>query len=698
MNKLSFKIALCLNFVLFISPLYSQTDIERATREADRLGSEEQIEERLRRIPEKPAKERPKERPPKKEEQKFFVKKIELVGCQSFPPQVFSSLIEQYENRQLSLSDLDALSKEIEQEYLRRGLIAAVFVLPQEVKEHTVILQVVEARMGELKIQDHKYFKKERLNYYWKIRSDEIIHYDKFLKYIQLMNKNPDRYVKASVHAGRKVGTTDVLLVPQTRFPLHFISTFDREGAVSTGRSRLGYGIRHNNFLGLDDTLITSYTSGRDFSGIYTYHSLPITSNGASLLYGYSQSEAVPSKEFTVHELKSRTKNATLSLHQDLYKEGTYLGEVFLGLDAKDKTTWINTGTFNRDRLRIFNIGGNFVRREFGSNTYASLEFSQGVDAFGASSKGNPLASRGAKSNFSRFNLGLQHKRILPLNLEVGLKFKAQVSSTKLTPQEEFSLGGIDSVRGYPAGDYLADNVVSNSLELLIPSFFIPKNWRLPYAQNVLREQTTALVFVDYGWGSRRGALPTEHESVNFLSAGTGIRLSLFNQVLLRLEWGYPLPSHRPITEKGLSRIYFSLDFQDKLPEEIERIRKLLEEENIKQWSWGLVDDELLRPGSPLRIKLYEYLYLGQVYYGQKKLAESKMFYEKILDISTSLYRQSEDYVRSCIAQEKGLREYRRLALVNYKAGKLNEAKELWQKIIDEARPKSLIFEFQGGL
>lgn len=696
MNRLSFKIAICIGFILSMRPLYAQTetDIERATREADRLGGKEKIEEKLRRIPEEPSQERPEQAPPKEKEQKFLIKKIELVGCESFTPQAFSPIIEEYENKQLSLSDLDGLAKEIERMYLRLGVIAAVFVPPQEIKEKTVVLQVVEARMGELGIQEDEYFKKERLNYYWKIPQGEILHYDKLSRSIQLMNKNPDRQVKGALHAGKKLGTTDVSLSSQTRLPLHFISSFDREGAVATGRSRLSYGMRHNNFLGLDDTFITSYTSGRDFSGIYTYHSLPITSDGASLLYGYSQNKSIPTKEFKANELKSKTKNTTLSLHQDLYRGDKYLGEVFLGFDAKDKTTWINTGVFNRDRLRIFNIGGNFVRRDFGSNTYTSLEFSQGADAFGASSKGNPLASRQAKSNFSRLNLGLQHKRILPLNLQANVKFKTQVAYTKLTPQEEFSLGGIDSVRGYPAGDYLADNAVSNNLELLIPGFFIPKTWRLPYEQDVLREQTTALIFVDYGWGRRRGALPTEAASVSFLSVGTGVRLNLFNQALLRLEWGYPLPSNRPITEKGLSRIHFSLDFQDKLPEELERIRKLIEEENIKQWSLKLVDEELLRFENPLSIKLYDYLYLAQAYYEQKKLAESKMFYEKILDLGRALYRQSEDYVRSCVRQEEELKEYQRLARADYEMGKLNEAKELWQKIIDEAGPKPLIFEF----
>lgn len=557
------KSTLFIILLLIAPPLYPQNTVEEATREADRLGREK-IEEKLRETPKKAQIEIKPEEVPAKEEQKFFIKKINLVGAESFPSESFTSIIQKYENREATLSELDTLTKEIEREYLRRGVIAAVFLPPQEIKEGVVNLQVVEARMGKLQIPKHKYFKKERLIYYWRIRQGEVLHYDKISKSIQLMNKNPDRQVKASLLAGKKPGTTDILLTPQTTFPLHFTSTFDKEGSTSTGKSRIGLGFRHNNFLGLDDTLLSGYTFGRSFSGVYAYHSLPVGYNGASFIYGYNSTKAIPKKEFAASNIYSVAQNISLSLHQDLYKKDEYLGEVFFGFDAKDKTIKQNTGVTNRDKLRIFSVGGNFVRRGLGSTTYFSPEISQGADYFGATSKGNPLASRGAKSQFTKFNMGVQHKKTLPLNLQGVLKLKSQYSTTKLMPQEEFSLGGIDSVRGYPSGDYLADNAGLANAELLIPSFFIPPTWKLPYNKESLKEQITTVAFLDYGWGERRGALPSEKKSVNMLSIGSGFRIKLFDQILLRLEWGFPLASNRSITEEGDSRFHFSADFQSK--------------------------------------------------------------------------------------------------------------------------------------
>jgi hemolysin activation/secretion protein len=695
----------CFNFItpvlftfLFIfNPLYAQVNIEKATSEVDRLGREEEkLQGRLRSPPQKSAEIKTEEAKvlAEGEEESFFVKKINLVGCESVSPKIFSPLIAKYENREVTLIELNILAKDIEQEYLKQGIIAAVFVPPQDIKEGNVTLQVVEARMGELQIQDHKYFSKKRLKYYWEIPEGEILRYDKVSKSLKIMGKNPDREVKATLAAGKKKGTTDVVLTAKTNFPAHLTSSFDKEGNMFTGKSRLGFGFRHNNLLGLDDMLLSGYTFGEDFSGAYAYHNIPISPFGTSLVYGYSYSEGTPKKEYTPFGVKSEARNASVSVYQDLYKKDNYLGEVFLDLDAKDKVIWMNTGTYNRDRLRIVRVGANLLLRGSNSITYVSPEVSQGVLAFGASPENNTLASRGAKPSFNKFIIGVQHKRNLPLDLQASIKVKSQFSHQRLTPQEEFSLGGINSVRGYPPDDYLADNALLVNTELLIPAFFIPQSWRIPYAGESLRDETTVVAFLDYGHGCRIEALSTEKKSKDLLGVGGGLRFSLFNQALVRLEYGFPIGGNHPLTESGRSRFHFSVDFQEKLPEEIERIRKEVEEERIKQLARQLIDEELAKPESPAREKLNGYLRQAKDYQKQGKLTEAKEAYEKAIDLGESLYRQAYEYARYCFEHEKELKGYRKLALQYAKQGRLQEAREKWRKVIDEAGPKPLVLEF----
>lgn len=700
--KYIIRIGLALFFGIFASILYAQPpqppDASRATRESDRFGREmeNRAARELRRVPQKPSQPKVEEEKPKAGEQKFFVKKIKLIGCESYLPEDFYFLVKKYENKDETLTELDNLGKEIASEYLKRGIIAAVFMPPQEVKDETITMQVVEARMGELQARKSPHFRKKMLNYYWHIKEGDILRYDKISKSLQLMNKNPDREVQASLHAGSKPGTTNITLTPKTRFPIHGQYTFDREGVMTTGRERNGFGIRNNNILGYDDTLITGVSFGKNFIGEYIYHSIPISGYGASMLYGYSYSKSTPKKDFDVFSLKSEAQNTTFSVHQDIYKNDNYLGEVSVGFDAKDKVTFYSggTGTLNKDRLRILNLSGNFIVRGRNSVTYITPEIDQGINGLGASKSNNPLASRaGATPTYTKFLFSAQNRTNLPFNLQQNLRFRTQLASEKLFSQEQYGLGGIDTVRGYPPSDYLADKMVIVNAEMLSPAFLFPKNWKLPYAQTPLKNELNGVVFFDYGYGERKN----EPKPFRLASVGVGLRMSFYNQVMLRLEWGFPLKllGQDPLTEgKTRGRFHISLNVEDKLPSEIERIVNEMREERKQREAWALINDELARPDSLIRQKLSNYLSLGDALYKAGKLKESREMYAMVVNTGRSLHAQAKNYIKECGVQEDALNKKNEEAIALYKKGKLAEAKKIWEYIKNEAKARPLEFKF----
>jgi hemolysin activation/secretion protein len=372
------------------------------------------------------------------------------------------------------------------------------------------------------------------------------------------MNKNPDRQVKATLKAGKKPETTDILLNVETHFPGHAGFSFDREGSPSTGQDRYGYNAKYNNFLGLDDTLLAGYMLGDDFDGKYIYHKLPLNNWGTSLTYGYNYSRSSPKKEFEVYAINSRAKNYSVMVNQDLFNKDKYLGDINLGIESKDKITRTRDGLFNKDRLRVIILNGNLSYQTFGGITYFTPEFSQGINGLGADRK-NEFSSRGAKNTFSKFQLGLQHRRKLPAGLSLNLKINGQIASTRLTPQETFALGGINSVRGYASGDYLADNAAQTNVEILAPAFFIPAKLKFPFEKTPLKDKITLLSFFDYGHGFRRVDKTIDNQTHSMKSLGAGVRIKITEKTLLRLEWGFPL-TNNGINESSKSRFHFSLD------------------------------------------------------------------------------------------------------------------------------------------
>ncbi|MDD5634450.1 MAG: ShlB/FhaC/HecB family hemolysin secretion/activation protein [Candidatus Omnitrophica bacterium] len=726
-----FVICFFVGMFFFSSRSYAQSGIDSATRESD-VSYREKVERMTRPKPTKPAliKEEPTKKVP--EGPTFFIKTIILEGCESYPPEEFASIVSKYENKEGSLEDLNILAKEIARDYIRRGKIAACFVPPQDAKGGVFKLQVVESHMAELEIHDYEYYRvysttfktssqtkvgkffdrffkysffkydRDVLKNYWTIEPGDVLSYDKMSRILQRMNKNPDRNVNATIHAGTKPKTSNILLEEKTRFPIHLTMGFDTEGTPATGKQRKSAGIRDNNFLFADDTLIYGYTYGTSFSGSYVYHRVPITNMGTNVMYGWNLSKSAPKKQYTPSGISSRTENASFFVYQDIFNKATYLGEVYTGLDAKDKTVKQTTGIINRDRLRILRFGGNFVWEGFGGVTYISPELSQGINCFGARRKRIAQfdavpTSRDSSNTPTKATYDFTHKRPLPwMDMQIAVKSKGQWASEKLASQEQMFLGGIDSVRGYPSGDFLADSGVQANFELLIPAFMFPDDFRLPYANSYVKNDLTGVIFYDYAHGERRGGTesPTEKTQVFFSSMGCGFRYRCYNQLLVRLELGVPIGADRPITESSQTRIHFSLSFEDKLPEEIERIMAERAQEDIQRTAWALVNEEINKPeNSNIRQEINEFVKSAKIAQNDGEYMKAEEYYARVDSICKKLYEQAERYVKESLEQLNKLREYRESAMDFYYRNELEKSKEMWEKVVEASKIQPLFLE-----
>jgi len=315
---------------------------------------------------------------------------------------------------------------------------------------------------------------------------------------------------------------------------------------------------------------------------------------------------------------------------------------------------------------------------------------------FGARGR-NRLSSRegGAGNTFTKGNLKARYRKVLSPILDATIKFTGQITSEKLASQEQLSLGGINSIRGYPAQDYMADNGFFTNTEISFPCFLFPEDLKLPYAPQTLRKSVKGIAFFDYGYGEKRGAISAEEiDEVHYASYGAGLKVKLYNQMLLRLEWGFPF-GDRSLLESSTPRLHFSLNFEDKFGEEFERIRKLMQENNVTKTAYRLLDKELLSKGSLLREKIYDYLYLANLAYEEGDLEDARRNYTKIIRSQKALLSQTRSYVKECLNQEKDLKKLHKLALKHYNSGNIEEAKTLWQRILQKSDIKPLVLNLK---
>ena len=136
------------------------------------------------------------------------------------------------------------------------------------------------------------------------------------------------------------------------------------------------------------------------------------------------------------------------------------------------------------------------------------------------------------------------------------IRSQFQIASQPLAPSEQLQLGGAESIRGYPEGDYLADTGAFVNFDWTFPMYIIPKSWKLPGQDTPLRYQIEPVFFVDVGGGTLNKTLPGERNSKFLAAVGGGLRVK-FKYFSLRLDWAGNV-GDKPTSGSGPSTFYFT--------------------------------------------------------------------------------------------------------------------------------------------
>jgi hemolysin activation/secretion protein len=139
------------------------------------------------------------------------------------------------------------------------------------------------------------------------------------------------------------------------------------------------------------------------------------------------------------------------------------------------------------------------------------------------------------------------------------LRLQFQFVSHTLPPSEQFQIGGAYSVRGYPEGDSIGDYGATFSVEWYFPFYLIPKDWKLPYADQPLRYQIEPVVFFDMGGVGLMKTNPGEINAKILMGLGGGAKIHFNRNLFLRLDWAQAIGGDGPTQGNGPSTFYISL-------------------------------------------------------------------------------------------------------------------------------------------
>ena len=491
----------------------------------------------------------------------FTLLGIRITGAAVFTPAQLEPLYKEFLNRKVAFKDLNEIVQRINTEYQKAGYLTTIAYLPgQDIKDGLVEIRVVEGRMGELKVEGNKYFSSGPIEKYFHIKKNQLLDVNKLERDLLRLNLNPDLEIKSVLSAGGEPGATDITLKAKESFPHHVGASFDNQGTRLTGKWRQFALLRSSNLTGNFDSFYESTVFSSDTFGEFVSYTVPIGTYGTKFGLDATYFTSRIGKEFKPFEIYGTSQIYDPHLSWELALQEDFQANANLGIEIKSIKKKALGGVTASDQLRTPYFGFDFTKTDsWAGQTSYSPKFSFGTEGFlGASDRNHPTSSRaGTGGFFFKFEQALNRIQKTPFDSFLFIRTNFQAASHTLASSEQFQLGGANSIRGYPEGDYLADMGGSLNLDWVMPMYLIPKDWKLSNSGTPMRYLIEPVIFADVGGGRLKKVLPGETRDKFLSGVGGGFRFHFGRYASLNMQWATHT-GDKPTSGCGPSTFYFT--------------------------------------------------------------------------------------------------------------------------------------------
>lgn len=467
----------------------------------------------------------------------FLVRSIRLEGAPLIPESVVRAAAAPSEGRTLTFADLQRTAEALTQWLRGRGWVTSrVYIPPQDVTDGVVAFRLLDGRVGTIRVDGATHSRPARLVGRMQSRSGALLDYRRLQTDLARLNATPDRQVTAVLMPGAAPGTSDVVLNVTERSPLHAGYFAHNAGSRLSGRFRQGVTLGDNNLTGHDDQFVARIEmSGRTgFLGTVVSYLLPVGASGRALSVDASHADVQLGMQFRPRPIEGQATVFGVTWSEPIVETPTWEAEWVLGFDGKRIRSREDGGDRGKDDLRILRTGPNWLQQDAHGRTVVTTELGLGFSRFlGSSRKGDPAASRSQTgAQFVRLTAAGGRLQRLWGGLQLLLRGAWQWTDDRLPPAEMLQIGGAETVRGYPQGEFLGDYGYVGTVELRAP---------LPWWHRDGKPTTYLAGFYDGGAAFVRKPLQDESEQRRLQGVGVGLRWTVNPYTSAVLDLGLPV-------------------------------------------------------------------------------------------------------------------------------------------------------------
>jgi hemolysin activation/secretion protein len=494
----------------------------------------------------------------------FFVRRYRVVGGRSLIPQVaVEEAVYPYLGPYRTVQDVEQARAALETAYHAQGFQTVSVIIPRQESPHGVItLQVVPVTVGRLRVHGSRYFsldaiKKEVPS----LAEGTVPNFNDVSPQIVALNQSADLRVTPTLRAGEIPGTVDVDLDVKDTPPLHGSVEVNNRYSADTDPLRVNGSVSYDNLWQLGHSIGFSFqVSPQDPSEVKVFSAdyimrFPQLSWLSLLFEGTDQQSNVSTLGGIGVAGRGDVAGMKAIFNLPVLKD--FYHSVSIGFDYKHfDQSILFAGSSEVSPITYVPIGASYSAtwKDNHSLTEANASVDFALRELGSGESEFDNRRFGSSGNFAYVRGDLARTQDLPWNFQFYGKVQGQAASEPLPDAEQFSGGGLSTVRGYLESEALGDHALAASGELRSPSLSevlgkSVNDWRF-------------YVFSDAAYMAIDDPLPEQKSSTALESVGAGTRLQLADHVNASLDVGRAL-ANGPSTHAGnyLLTFRFWLEF-----------------------------------------------------------------------------------------------------------------------------------------
>ena len=471
----------------------------------------------------------------------FDIRAFQVRGNTLLPPDTVERAIYPHMGPDRTEADVEAARAALQQAFEDAGYVAvSVFIPEQSVAGGVLMLEVQPQAIGRVEIAGDTQNADTVRAQAPSLTPGETPNLPAFQRDVIAMNQNPTRRVTPELKAGEAPGTLDVMLTVEESSPFHASAELNNFASAATTDLRASGTIRYDNLWGRGDSISLSAQTAPQrtddalvFSGNYL---MRLGTGTQLLLYGVHSDSDIAVVGGT--NVIGKGDMAGVRLIRSLGSSEGFYHSLTVGADWKSFKEDLILGS---DRaaapIEYFPVTAAWRGDWSGDRRSTDLTLSS---VFGFRGLGDGWERFDAKRYMARpsfvvFKLEGSHTQDVLGDFQFHSHLTGQWAGDPLISNEQFSLGGMQSVRGYFESEALGDWGFAIQAELRSPDF----GSRIGGLLDELRIHA----FLDSGVAGIHDPLPGQDDYFRAMSTGLGARIRIFKYLGGAIDVGTPLVS-----------------------------------------------------------------------------------------------------------------------------------------------------------